>query len=80
MTLEAANGNGHRPRSSRARLKAWRRHLPCRPFLRFLYLYVWQRGFLDGREGYYFARLHALYEFLSVTKTFELRRRRNDAA
>jgi hypothetical protein len=39
---------------------------------------VWQGGFLDGREGYYFARLHGLYEFLSVTKTFELRKRRND--
>jgi glycosyltransferase involved in cell wall biosynthesis len=76
VTLEAAMGNGHRPQSGRARLKAWTRHLPCRPMLRFLYLYVWQRGFLDGREGYYFARLHAMYEFLSVTKTFELRKQR----
>ena len=76
VTLEAAMGNGHRPQSTRARLKAWTRRLPCRPLLRFLYLYVWQCGFLDGREGYYFARLHALYEFLSVTKTFELRKRR----
>ena len=77
VTLEAAMGNGHRPQSGRARLKAWTRRLPFRPLLRFLYLYVWQCGFLDGREGYYFARLHALYEFLSVTKTFELRKRRN---
>jgi glycosyltransferase involved in cell wall biosynthesis len=76
VTLEAAMGNGYRPQSGRARLKAWTRRLPCRPLLRFLYLYVWQCGFLDGREGYYFARLHALYEFLSVTKTFELRKRR----
>jgi glycosyltransferase involved in cell wall biosynthesis len=76
VTLEAALGNGHRPQSGRARLKAWTRHLPFRPLLRFLYLYVWQRGFLDGREGYYFARLHAIYEFLSVTKTFELRKQR----
>ena len=76
VTLEAAMGNGHRPQSGRARLKAWTRHLPFRPMLRFLYLYVWQRGFLDGREGYYFARLHAMYEFLSVTKTFELRKQR----
>jgi glycosyltransferase involved in cell wall biosynthesis len=79
VTLEAAMGNGHRARSTRARLKAWTRRLPCRPLLRFLYLYVWQCGFLDGREGYYFARLHALYEFLSVTKTFELRKRRGQA-
>jgi glycosyltransferase involved in cell wall biosynthesis len=77
VTLEAATGNGHRPQSTRARFKAWTRRLPCRPLLRFLYLYVWQWGFLDGREGYYFARLHALYELLSVTKTFELRKRRN---
>jgi glycosyltransferase involved in cell wall biosynthesis len=75
VTLEAAMGNGHRPQSTKARLKVWTRHLPFRPLLRFLYLYVWQRGFLDGREGYYFARLHALYEFLSVSKTYELRKR-----
>ena len=80
VTLEAAVNNGHRPKSTRARLKAWTRFLPFRPLLRFLYLYVWQRGFLDGREGYYFARLHALYEFLSVSKTFELRKRRNGSA
>ena len=27
-----------------------------------------------GREGYYFARLHGFYEFLSVAKTFELKK------
>jgi len=43
--------------------------------LRFLYVYVWQRGFLDGREGYYFARMHAFYEFLAVAKTYELKKR-----
>jgi glycosyltransferase involved in cell wall biosynthesis len=62
----------------RQRLKRWSRHLPCRPLLRFLFVYVWQRGFLDGRAGYYFARLHAMYEFLSVAKTYELRLRRNE--
>jgi hypothetical protein len=46
--------------------------MPFRPWLRFLYVYVWQRGFLDGREGWYFARLHAFYEFLCVAKGFEL--------
>lgn len=46
-----------------------------RPLLRFLYIYIWQKGFLDGRDGYYFARLHSVYEFLSVAKTYELRRR-----
>lgn len=59
----------------RRRLKRLSQHLPFRPLLRFLYVYVWQRGFLDGREGYYFARLHGFYEFLSVAKTFELKKR-----
>jgi len=55
------------------RLKRWSHKLPCRPLLRFLYVYLWQRGFLDGVEGYYFARLHAIYEFLCVAKTHEIR-------
>ena len=59
----------------RRRLKKAAARLPFRPFLRFLHIYVWQRGFLDGREGYYFARLHAFYEFLTLAKTFELKRR-----
>ena len=56
-------------------LKSFSQRLPFRPLLRFLYIYIWQKGFLDGRDGYYFARLHAVYEFLSVAKTYELRRR-----
>ena len=58
----------------RRRLKMISQRLPLRPLLRFLYIYIWQKGFLDGRDGYYFARLHAIYEFLSVAKTYELRR------
>ncbi len=61
----------------RRKLKEFSQHLPFRPLLRFLYIYVWQKGFLDGREGYYFARLHAFYEFLSVAKTYELTRAAN---
>ncbi len=60
----------------RRRLKGWARRLPCRPTLRFLYVYLWQGGILDGRAGWYFARLHAYYEFLTVAKTYELRRQR----
>ena len=55
----------------RRRLKQIFQNLPCRPFLRFAYIYFWQMGILDGREGYHFARLHAFYEYLSVAKTFE---------
>lgn len=60
----------------RRRLKKLSHQLPFRPLLRFLYVYIWQRGFLDGRAGYYFARLHGIYEFLSVAKTYELKRRK----
>ena len=56
----------------RRKLKLLSHRLPFRPLLRFLYVYIWQKGFLDGREGYYFARLHGVYEFLSVAKTYEL--------
>ena len=58
----------------RRRLKQLSHRLPCREWLRFFYVYFWQRGFLDGREGYYFARLHGFYEFLSVAKTVELKK------
>ncbi len=68
------------PVSRRRRLKTLSHRLPFRPLLRFLYIYVWQKGFLDGREGYYFARLHAFYELLSVAKTYELRKRRQSPA
>jgi len=63
---------GDRKVALRRTLKRWSHRLPLRPWLRFLYVYVWQRGFLDGREGFYFARLHAFYEFLCVTKGYEL--------
>lgn len=60
----------------RRTLKRFVRRLPGRPLLRFLYVYVFQAGFLDGREGFIFARLHAMYEFLAVAKAEELRRQR----
>ena len=58
----------------RRKLKQWSQMLPFRGLQRFLYVYVVQCGFLDGREGFYFARLHGFYEFLSVAKTYELKR------
>ena len=70
---------GHASVERRRRLKLLSQRLPFRPLLRFLYIYIWQKGFLDGRDGYYFARLHAVYEFLSVAKTYEVRRRSKTA-
>ena len=56
-------------------LKRLSHNMPFRPLIRFLYVYLWQLGVLDGRRGYYFARLHATYELLCITKEFELRQR-----
>jgi glycosyltransferase involved in cell wall biosynthesis len=58
----------------RRKLKSFSQRLPFRPLQRFLYVYLFQCGFLDGVEGYYFARLHAYYEFLCVAKTRELQK------
>jgi len=68
----------HQRVNRRRKLKELSHRLPFRGLLRFLYVYIWQKGFLDGREGYYFARLHGIYEFLSVAKTYELKKN-NDA-
>jgi glycosyltransferase involved in cell wall biosynthesis len=57
-------------------LKRFSQQLPFRPTMRFLYVYLFQRGFLDGIPGYYFARLHGFYEFMSVAKAAELKRQR----
>ena len=70
-------GSGHLQKGNvgmRRKLKQWSQMLPVRGLLRFLYVYIAQGGFLDGREGFYFARLHGFYEFLSVAKTYELKR------
>jgi glycosyltransferase involved in cell wall biosynthesis len=72
---KSAGALSHGRVGMRRRLKLLSQRLPFRPWLRFLYVYIWQKGFLDGRDGYYFARLHATYEFLCVVKTYELRRR-----
>jgi glycosyltransferase involved in cell wall biosynthesis len=49
--------------------------VPLRPLAKFLYLYVWRRGFLDGSAGFTYAMLQAFYEYTIVLKTRELKRR-----
>ena len=60
------------------RLRRIFRKLPFRPTLRFLYVYLWQKGILDGWRGYVFARLHAQYEFLSQAKAKAISRSRKE--
>jgi glycosyltransferase involved in cell wall biosynthesis len=71
--LSAESGLQMRRVGWRRRLKQWSMYVPCRPLLRFLYVFVWQKGFLDGRAGLHFAILHGIYEYLCVVKTIEIR-------
>lgn len=52
--------------------KLWIR-LPFKPALRFILFYIIQRGFLDGRAGYIYARLLSQYEYQIGVKLYELR-------
>lgn len=47
-------------------------HLPARPLIKFLLLYLGKRGFLDGRAGFTYAMLQSIYEYMIVLKTREL--------
>jgi glycosyltransferase involved in cell wall biosynthesis len=57
------------------RLKKVYLRLPFRPLVRFLYAYVFRRGFLDGRAGFVFCMLLAFYEFLAGANLYEKRLR-----
>lgn len=48
--------------------------MPLRPLLKFLVLYIGKRGFMDGRAGFVYATLQAIYEYFIVLKTRELER------
>jgi glycosyltransferase involved in cell wall biosynthesis len=48
--------------------------LPFRPTIKFLYMYLLGRGFLDGSAGLAYCRLQAIYEAMIVLKVKELQR------
>lgn len=48
--------------------------MPCRPFLKFLYMYFLKLGFLDGRAGLTYCTLQAIYEYQIVLKVREIKR------
>lgn len=57
----------------RRKLKQVYMTLPAKPLIRFCYVYFWQKGFLDGLEGFYFSCLHGVYELLIEAKIHELK-------
>lgn len=54
------------------RLWVW---LPFRPTIRFITVYFFMLGFLDGKAGYIHARLISQYEYQISVKLYELQRR-----
>jgi glycosyltransferase involved in cell wall biosynthesis len=64
------------PNERRRALKDIFFRLPARPLVKFIYYYAWRRGFLDGRAGFTYATLQAIYEYMIACKGAELERRR----
>ncbi len=62
------------PVCRREALKELSFRLPCRPLLRFLYMYVLRLGLLDGIPGYHYCRLLSIYEYMIVLKMKEIQR------
>lgn len=60
------------------RRRALKRHavlLPFRAIAKFIYLYLLNFGFLDGRPGFRYCVLQSLYEYMIVLKIDELDRK-----
>ena len=53
--------------------------LPCRPAVRFVWMFFIKRGFLDGRQGLVYCQLLAAYEAMIDARLLELERGRRGA-
>ncbi|HEY9700296.1 MAG TPA: glycosyltransferase family 2 protein [Trichocoleus sp.] len=56
----------------RRALKDLSLRLPCRPLIRFVYMYFVLGGCLDGRAGFAWCTLQAFYEYLILLKVWEI--------
>jgi glycosyltransferase involved in cell wall biosynthesis len=66
------------PLVRRAAAKRIAARLPARGLAYFLYSYLWRGGFLDGRDGFMFCRMRALYQSQVALKVYDLERRASD--
>lgn len=57
----------------RRALKDLSLRLPFRPLLRFIYMYFFLGGFLDGQAGFAWCTLQTFYEYLILLKVWELK-------
>jgi glycosyltransferase involved in cell wall biosynthesis len=63
------------PLVRRAALKRLAARVPARGLTYFLYSYLLRGGFLDGRHGFMFCRLRAMYQSQVALKVFDLQTR-----
>ncbi|MBM3955289.1 MAG: glycosyltransferase family 2 protein [Planctomycetes bacterium] len=73
----ASSGTGKETRQQRLKWVADR--VPARPVVRFLYLYIYKLGILDGRPGFDYCLLMAFYDYLTRLKARELRSSLSDS-
>lgn len=57
----------------RRALKDLSLRLPFRPLIRFIYMYFFLGGLLDGRAGFTWCTLQAFYEYLILLKVWEMK-------
>lgn len=63
----------HQERRRALKMNVWYR-LPARPLIRFVWMFVLRRGFLDGHEGLVYCELISAYEAMIDAKLLELRK------
>ena len=87
--LEAMHGSGSEDHganiAAQSRRRRWLKrfvtpHVPAPGMWRFLYMYVWRLGALDGLAGLEFCRFIGMYERMVAMKLKELRRHATQAA
>jgi glycosyltransferase involved in cell wall biosynthesis len=75
LKTERTPWRGLLARNATARRRALKEvsvRLPCRPVLRFVYMYLLRFGFLDGTAGWRYCYMLALYESMIVLKIKDL--------
>ncbi len=65
------------PLRRRTVLKRVAHQLPFREVLYFVYCYFLRLGFLDGKDGFVFCRMKALYQSMIVTNKYDLKKKRD---
>jgi glycosyltransferase involved in cell wall biosynthesis len=70
----SGGGPGEAGIAAQSRQQRWKRladRIPCKPAVRFLYLYFYRGGILDGRAGFDYCVLMAFYDYLTRLKVRE---------